>query len=97
MGQRGVVGIFPEGRRTRDGNFSRGKRGAAFLAEKTKTQILPVKIEGNALMFFGKALFRGYKVQVKIGQRFFLPEKKIEKIEDYNDLADYIMEKIKKI
>ncbi|BAX82449.1 trifunctional MMPL family transporter/lysophospholipid acyltransferase/class I SAM-dependent methyltransferase [Labilibaculum antarcticum] len=38
--------IFPEGRRTRDGEIARFHNGAAFLAEKLSLDVLPVLIHG---------------------------------------------------
>lgn len=91
----GVVGIFPEGKRRRAGRFRKGRKGAAYLALKTRAKILPVKIEGNTNMTAGKFLFRRYKIRVKIGKAFLLPPQKINKPEDLNKPSDLIMEKIR--
>lgn len=94
--KKGVVGIFPEGRRQRKG-ASKPKRGAAFLAMETGAKILPVKIEGNTNMSFWKCLLRRYKVKIKFGKTFRLPSKKINSIEDYNKPANFIMERIREL
>jgi 1-acyl-sn-glycerol-3-phosphate acyltransferase len=96
---KGVVGIFPEGRRQRiiDTEPSRPKRGVAYLALKTKTKILPIKIEGQAGMRFSKFFLRKYKIKIKIGQVFSLPDQKIVDPEDYNKPAAYVMEKIRNL
>jgi 1-acyl-sn-glycerol-3-phosphate acyltransferase len=95
----GVVGLFPEGRRQRIGDkkLSRPKRGAAFLAYKTGAKLLPVKVEGHVGMRFHKGLLRKYKIKVKIGKPFNLAIQKVSSVEDYNQPAEYIMEKIRNL
>jgi len=95
----GVVGIFPEGRRQRitDTELSKPKRGVAYLALKTKTKILPIKIEGQIGMKFSNFLLRKYKIKIKIGQVFSLPDQKITGPEDCNEPAVYVMEKIRSL
>jgi 1-acyl-sn-glycerol-3-phosphate acyltransferase len=95
----GVIGIFPEGRRQRttDTELSRPKRGVAYLALKTKTKILPIKIEGQLGMKFSKFFLRKYRVKIKIGQIFSLPNQEIIRPEDYNGSAAYVMEKIRSL
>ena len=39
-----LLGIFPEGTRSKDGELLRPKSGAALIAQKTKADILPVGI-----------------------------------------------------
>lgn len=92
----GVVGIFPEGQREWKG-IQKPKRGAAFLAIKTKTKILPVKIEAPQKMKIFDIFFRRYKIKVKIGKLFSLPPQKIEKPEDLNQSSEFIMSKIREI
>ena len=43
-----LVGIFPEGSRSRDGHLHRGHLGAAHLALRTGAPIIPVGIIGSA-------------------------------------------------
>lgn len=43
----GVVGIFPEGTRIRSGKTSEGQEGAAFLAVRTGSVVVPVGICGT--------------------------------------------------
>lgn len=96
---KGVVGIFPEGRRQRitDTELSRPKRGIAYLALKTKTKILPIKIEGQIGMRFSKFFLRKYRVKIKIGQIFSLPSQRIISPESCNKPAAYVMEKIRSL
>lgn len=37
-----ILGIFPEGTRSRDGKLGRGKSGAALIVSQTQAQVLPV-------------------------------------------------------
>ncbi|OGZ18195.1 MAG: hypothetical protein A2V72_00020 [Candidatus Nealsonbacteria bacterium RBG_13_37_56] len=96
---KGVVGMFPEGRRQRitDTELSRPKRGIAYLALKTKTKILPVKIEGQVGMKFSKFFLRKYKIKIKIGQIFSLPNQEIINPESCNEPAVYAMKKIRNL
>ena len=43
----GIVGIFPEGRITRDGNLQRGQAGVGILMLKAKVPVVPVAIIGT--------------------------------------------------
>lgn len=59
----GLMGIFPEGSRSRDGNLHRGHHGAAHLALKTGAPIIPVGIIGSSF-----AMPVGRKVPVRNGR-----------------------------
>ncbi|MCL2445439.1 MAG: 1-acyl-sn-glycerol-3-phosphate acyltransferase [Oscillospiraceae bacterium] len=59
---RAGLGIFPEGTRSDDGKLLPGKHGAAVLARKTHSDVLPC-----SLYWEGK-LGRGTRVTVRIGQ-----------------------------
>ena len=39
-----MMGIFPEGTRSRDGKLGRGKSGAALIVSRTGAMVLPVGI-----------------------------------------------------
>jgi 1-acyl-sn-glycerol-3-phosphate acyltransferase len=43
----GVIGIYPEGTRSRDGNLGRGNRGPVHLAKVTGAPIVPVGLIGT--------------------------------------------------
>ena len=94
---RGVVGIFPEGIRRRDNREIRGKRGAAYLALKTDTRILPIKIEGNMNLLFKDFLKGHYRIKIKVGKAFFLSSKEIRSREDLNGPTDCIMKEIREL
>lgn len=57
-----LVGLFPEGTRSRDGRLHRGHVGAAHLALSTGAPIVPVGIEGtDAIMPSGALIVRPFR------------------------------------
>lgn len=46
-----VLGIFPEGTRVKEADYSAAKSGTALLASRTGTTILPLYIEGEYRLF----------------------------------------------
>lgn len=93
-----VIAIFPEGRRVFSKELGHGRRGAAFLALKTRVPILPIGISGilgtNSLNF----LFRKKRIVVSIGASFFLPS--VLSSDNNDDLlkgSQIIMNKIKEV
>lgn len=92
----GVVGIFPEGKMTaKKGRKPRGRRGAAYLAIKTGTKILPIKIEGNEELSLKKSLLRKNRVTIKIGKPFYLSYKENVSLEELNQASDFVVKKIR--
>lgn len=78
--------IFPEGKRSKDGNLNRGKSGAALIAIKAGVNILPVGIGGKYGLL--------KKITVKIGKPVTLDEyfgQKLETTELQNLTAEKIM------
>jgi 1-acyl-sn-glycerol-3-phosphate acyltransferase len=65
-----VLGIFPEGTRSRDGLLHRGRSGAAHLALNTGAPLVPIGIIGtDKLLPTGSGLVRPFqRVTIKIGQ-----------------------------
>ncbi|MEO0495146.1 MAG: lysophospholipid acyltransferase family protein [Actinomycetota bacterium] len=65
----GLMGIFPEGSRSRDGNLHRGHHGAAHLALKTGAPIIPVGIVGSnhAMPVDSKFPVRNGRILMRIG------------------------------
>lgn len=61
-----IVGVFPEGTRTKKRDPNKRKAGAALFALHSKAPIMPVAIEGVFKMF--------RKVRVIFGKPFFLNE-----------------------
>ena len=91
----GVLGMFPEGKRSRDGVLITGQLGAALIAYHNKTRILPVSITGSEKVR-GKAwLFRRPKVVITFGESFYLPDvgHTLRK-EQLGEMTDIIMRRI---
>lgn len=63
---KGNLMIFPEGSRSPKGHMHRGKSGAVLIAAKTKTDILPVGIDGGYKLFS--------KITIRIGKPLSLEE-----------------------
>lgn len=70
-----VVGIAPEGTRSRDySGLLEGKQGAAVLASRASVPILPVGIYGSEKINDYWLRLRRPPVTVQIGPSYFLPE-----------------------
>lgn len=92
-----VVGIFPEGTRSTDGELQEAKRGIGFLVAMAKVPVVPVYVEGSAnAMPKGKGVNFGAPIRVTVGDpimpKEFLPEEG-EKPE-YEKIANMIMDRI---
>ena len=65
--ENGVVGVFIEGHRSKDGRLLKPKTGAALLAYKTKAPVVPVCIDGShLLMKKGSLWIHPAKVNIRI-------------------------------
>jgi 1-acyl-sn-glycerol-3-phosphate acyltransferase len=69
-----LVGIAPEGGRSRNGAMREAKRGAAFLAHQANVPILPVGVAGTESLPACYRRLRRPRVQVAVGSPFRLPE-----------------------
>lgn len=59
--------IFPEGRRTLDGNIGEFKKGSLLIATRTGTPIIPVTISGSyEVMKIGEKCIRPGLIRIKI-------------------------------
>ena len=85
-----VLGIFPEGTRSKDGKLGRAKSGVAHIAKAAHADVMPVSVR-----FEGKPKFRA-KVVVRYGE--IIPYDDLHLDEDspavYRRASKYIMEKI---
>jgi 1-acyl-sn-glycerol-3-phosphate acyltransferase len=71
-----VVGLFPEGTRSRDGLLHRGHSGAAHLALTTGVPIVPVGIIGtDQILPTGARLVRPFRrATIRVGEPFRAPD-----------------------
>ena len=72
MEQDGMLGLAPEGTRSRTGTLQRGKPGVAYLATKANVPILPIGISGQNQIFAEWKRLRRPHIVVRIGQPFEL-------------------------
>ncbi len=91
----GVVGLYPEGTRSRDGQLHRGNLGAARLAMATGAPILPIGLIGTAGVQAPDQLLPrlGKRVQVRFGQ-LINPDKAAEPRAQLRDLTHRMMSDI---
>ncbi|MCH8919297.1 MAG: 1-acyl-sn-glycerol-3-phosphate acyltransferase [Chloroflexi bacterium] len=69
-----VLGMFPEGTRSGESGLGRGEPGAALVAMRTNTPILPVAIWGTEGIKLPRDFFRRTEVHIRYGKPFYLPE-----------------------
>jgi 1-acyl-sn-glycerol-3-phosphate acyltransferase len=75
-----VIGIFPEGTRSRDGRLREAKLGVALLALLSGVPLLPVAITGTHRIFPGRSRVpHRTRVIVRIGQAFRLSDGPVKK------------------
>ena len=68
-----VLGMFPEGTRSGESGLGRGEPGAALIAMRTNTPILPVAIWGTEGIKLPRDFFRRTEVHIRYGEPFYLP------------------------
>jgi 1-acyl-sn-glycerol-3-phosphate acyltransferase len=75
-----VIGIFPEGTRSRDGRLREAKLGVALLALLSGVPLLPVGIAGTHQIFPGRSRIpHRTRVIVRIGPAFRLSDGPVKK------------------
>jgi len=68
-----ILGMFPEGGRSRDGKLRKGKPGSAVIASKTNVPILPIGIAGTDKIKGISWLWKRPHIFINIGKPFKLP------------------------
>ncbi len=70
-----ATGVFLDGTRTADGRIQDPKLGAAWIAAKTQSPLLPVSLWGTEQIFQkGSAVPRPVPITVRIGELILPPE-----------------------
>lgn len=68
-----ILGIAPEGTRSKTGKLQEAKTGAAFLATKANVPIVPVGLIGTYTAFGDLLRLRRPKLEVRFGKPLLLP------------------------
>jgi 1-acyl-sn-glycerol-3-phosphate acyltransferase len=69
----GVLGLAPEGTRSKTGAMQRGRSGAAYMAYRTGARLVPVVITGQEKLFPSLWRFRRARVHIAFGPPFAPP------------------------
>ena len=90
-----VLGMFPEGKRNRNGKLLPGKSGVAVIASQTGTPLLPVGIIGTEKLKGIHWLWKRPRITINIGHSFNPPsiETRLSRRQS-RLLTDLIMSKI---
>lgn len=92
-----VLGVFPEGTRTKDGELQSAKGGIGFMISKAGVPVVPAYIQGSYEAFPRKAKFiRPKKIRVFYGKPITVAEVRMlgEGKEAYEKIGDLVMERI---
>ncbi|HFB52196.1 MAG TPA: 1-acyl-sn-glycerol-3-phosphate acyltransferase [Anaerolineae bacterium] len=94
----GIIGLAPEGTRSKTGGLQRAKAGVAYLATKANVPVLPIGISGQQGLVKSLLHLRRLKIHVNIGELIYLPplsgKDKMAQLQAY---ADEIMIAIAKL
>jgi len=85
-----ILGLFPEGRRSYEGELQKGLTGAAFLALQSGAMIVPIGVMGTQEIKVRPHPFYLGKITINIGQPFQLfrtnSENQKEELQHHTDL-----------
>lgn len=93
-----TVCIFPEGKRTRDGQLNPGRGGLGYLAYTTSATVVPVAIDTFFNISFWDFVFRRRKVIITICQPMLSNEVVSvinPKVQDFRDGSQKVLDKIR--
>jgi len=86
-----VLGIAPEGTRSRNGSLQKAKSGVAFLAARTGVPVIPVGITGTNTMMQDFSHLRRMRICVTFGEAFYLPKYGKLTADELDTTTDLIM------
>lgn len=83
-----VMGIAPEGTRSKTGGLQPGKTGAAYLATRANVPILPAVVWGSEQVKHNLRRLKRTDVHVRVGEVIRLPAGRADpaKLEEYTEL-----------
>lgn len=89
-----ILGIAPEGTRSRDGALHEAKPGVAFLAARTDVVVVPVGITGTQFMLQNFLRLRRMRIRVTFGEPFRLPKYGKLSTDELAAATDMIMSRV---
>ena len=90
-----VLVVFPEGGRSLKGKMKEALPGASLLASRYGVPILPIGIIGTEKVTSFSSVFKRLRIEVIIGEQFYLPSLKEKKDkEKLNRLTNMMMRRI---
>ncbi|MGE5620103.1 MAG: lysophospholipid acyltransferase family protein [Sphingomonadaceae bacterium] len=89
----GVLGVFPEGTRSKTGRLNRGQPGAALVALLANATIVPVALVGTDLVKSPLSLLNRPQITVRVGKPFTL-QKGREGKPDLDALTGVMMSRV---
>jgi 1-acyl-sn-glycerol-3-phosphate acyltransferase len=92
--QNQVLGMFPEGTRSRKPGLGKGQPGTAIIALRSGAPIVPVAVSGTEGVAVPRSLFRLTRVRVVFGKPFELPKDRRLSTELVEECTERIMKEI---
>jgi len=93
-----VVGMFPEGTRSKDGKVGEGKHGAAMLSLMADVPIVPAAVTGTLNAKLKSGIIPKYKqVTVKYGDPIYPNQFEGSRKEKMYEITDKVIDSIRKL
>ncbi|MCX7971288.1 MAG: 1-acyl-sn-glycerol-3-phosphate acyltransferase [Negativicutes bacterium] len=89
----GIVGLFPEGTRSKTGELGKGAAGVALIAVKTGAMIVPCALSGTELMF-KPGVWRPV-LKLAVGEPFTLMDEQVDQ-RDLAAVTELVMARIRR-
>lgn len=89
-----VLGMFPEGTRSKDARLHEAEPGTALIALRSGVPILPMAVWGTENVKLPRDFFRRTRVNLRVGKPFSLPQTKRASKEDIEKASTEIMTRI---
>jgi 1-acyl-sn-glycerol-3-phosphate acyltransferase len=69
-----VLGMFPEGKRSKNGGMNPALLGSALIAYTNQVPVLPIGISGSERIHGFSWMWRRPRISLAIGRPFYLPD-----------------------
>jgi 1-acyl-sn-glycerol-3-phosphate acyltransferase len=90
----GILGVAPEGTRSRTKALQKGRKGVAYLVSRAGVPILPIAVTGTEKIAKAFMRLKRAEVRVVIGKSFTLPAKSKVRSRELEEFTDLIMRRI---